>query len=487
MAHKLVNQTGFFLLSGIPQQKGAFKVVDNGDNIGLAFKGTDVILAAPIHFSEWKNELDVSFATRQDLLDAIGLYCFNVSSGAAVAEPIVLDINQPYVDQAGRIRVSESTVLGEFEFMGDKLPNVIEETGTGTGTHNILESCVEMTALAGEFLIRRTKQVYRYIPGFSQLIELTHKRFEAQVGYTKRTGYYSSTIVTPFQAEFDGLFLETVDGAAHTWQIWRAGTQVVSIARANWDDPMDGSGRSGINIDFVNFNIILQDFLWLGGKGARLVFAVGKQIVVAHEYDHSNLGTTIFTKSPNHPLRSELISTGVTTNGRFDSICGSVQSEGAKNEVATPVTENSGINALNANVIGTIYALIGMRLKTAFRFSEIKLNFATILCTTTDSYRWMIIENPVVAGAFAYVDKVDTAIEFAVGEKSNPSTSTVTGGRILAQGEVSSTSRDITIPESLNKPLLHNIDGTQVPVVLCIQPLSAGVDAFGSLNLKEKK
>lgn len=485
---KLENQTGYFLIDGIPQQKGEFRIVPVGkDRIGLSHVNSDRQLVAPEHFSDWTNLNNIPYATKQDLLDALGSFCFSSAAGTTNTVPIVLDINQPYIDQAGRVRVSESSVLGEFEFMGDKLPNVIEETGTGLGTFNILESCVEITALAGEWLIRRTKQVYRYIAGFSHLVELTHKRFEPQVGYTKRTGYYSSTIVTPFQAAFDGLFLETADGAEHTWQIWRAGTKVTEITRANWDDPMDGTGRSGINIDFVNFNIILQDFLWLGGKGARLIFAVGKQIVIAHEYDHSNIGDTIFMKSPNHPLRSELISTGVTTNGRFDSICGSVQSEGAKNEVASPVTENSGIDGLNANVIGSIYALVGMRLKTNFRFSEVKLNFATILCTTTDSYRWMLIENPTVAGVFAYVSKVDTAVDFAVGEKSNPSTSTVTGGRIIAQGEVSSASRDITIPESLNKPLLQKIDGTPIPVVLCIQPLSAGVDAFGSLNLKEKK
>ena len=160
---------------------------------------------------------------------------------------------------------------------------------------------------------------------------------------------------------------------------------------------------------------------------------------------------------------------------------------GSLNQVSSPVTENSGNDVLNANTVGVIYALIGIRLNPAFRFSELKLNNATILCATNDIYRWMIIEKPVVAGIFDYVAKADTAVEFAVGEKGNPSTSTVTGGRILAQGEVSATSRDITIPDSLNKPLLLNIDGTPVEVVLCIQPLSAGVDAFGSLNYKEKK
>lgn len=326
---KLENQTGYFLIDGIPQQKGEFRIVPVGkDRIGLSHVNSDRQLVAPEHFSDWTNLNNVAYATKQDLLDALGSFCFSSAAGTTNTVPTVLDINQPYVDQAGRIRMSQSTVLGEFEFMGDKLPNIIEEVGTGTSTHNITESCVEMVANAGQFLIRRTKQVFRYIPGFSHLVELTHTRFEPEVGYTKRTGYYSSNIITPFQVEFDGLFLETADNGEHTWQIWKAGTLIKSITRADWDDPMDGAGPSGVNINFANFNIILQDFLWLGGKGARLIFAVGKKIIIAHEYDHSNVGTGVFMKSPNHPLRSEIISTGVTNGGRFNSICGSVQSEG---------------------------------------------------------------------------------------------------------------------------------------------------------------
>ena len=485
---KLENQTGYFLLDGIPQQKGEFRIVTQGkERVGLSFINDDRQLTAPIHFSEWVNKDDIAYATKQDLIDALASFCFNSASGSTAVIPIKFNINQPYFDQAGRLRVSEPTVLGDYEHLHDKNDGLIYEDGSGTGTFNNENSCIEMTSDSGQWLIRQSKRVHRYLPGFTQFVELTSKRFEPQAGFTKRLGYYSSSFAHPHQDELDGFFIETANGGEHRFEIWRRGILTVSIPRSSWDDPMDGSGASGVDINFTNFNIIAIDFLWLGGKGARLMFAVGRKIIIAHQYDHSNDGVTIFTKSPDHPIRYEILSTGAEDGGRFDMICGTVLSEGAINDVSELVTFNSGNDVLNANTVGTVYAILGIRLKLSYRYSEVKLAFASVLCTTADRFRWSIRKNPTVLNTFTYLPLTDKAVEVAVGNKNNPSNNTVTGGEVIAQGEVSDRTREVSIPESSNSPLTINIEGIQDEHVLCIEPLSGGVDAFASMNYKQRK
>lgn len=68
---KLESFPTYFAVNGVPQQKGSVRVVENGDNIGMAILGGNRQIVAPNHFSDWIDETDTPFATKQDLLDAI--------------------------------------------------------------------------------------------------------------------------------------------------------------------------------------------------------------------------------------------------------------------------------------------------------------------------------------------------------------------------------------------------------------------------------
>ena len=73
MIIKLESFLTYFAINGVPQQKGSIRIVEQGDNIGMAILGTNRQIAAPVHFSDWIDATDTPYATKQALLDAIVL------------------------------------------------------------------------------------------------------------------------------------------------------------------------------------------------------------------------------------------------------------------------------------------------------------------------------------------------------------------------------------------------------------------------------
>ena len=404
------------------------------------------------------------------------------SNGANLTD---FDITTPAFDFSGRQRVALPTILGEYKHIHDKNSVSVSEAGTGTGTFISGGSCVEMAVTSGQYLIRQSKTLHPYIAGYTQVFEFTFSDFEPVTGVNKRVGCFSSSFASPYTADIDGIFLETDNNGEHAFKIYKNGTQQGSITRSNWLDKLDGTGASGVTIDFSLFNIVMIDYLWLGGKQARLSFLIGNQVITVATFSASNNLSGVFMSSPDQPVRYEIRST--TGTGQLNMICSSVISDGSEINRFESIGVDSGTSTQNANTVGNVYAVLGVRQRSDRRFSLAKFGQAGLLSLTTDNYRWSIRRNPTVAGTFTYSDVTDSVIQVAKGDTTgNPSTNTVTGGRVVASGEVSQVSRGINIPDRTTDWLGFDIDGTPHEDVLCIEPLSANIDCVGSMIFDQK-
>ena len=399
------------------------------------------------------------------------------------------DLNKgAQLDAANRARVSQVTTLGDYKQINDNLPLFFSEEiiGAASGTYDGNEGGVVCAVTSnGDAIIRQTKQWHNYFSGKSQVFEVTSSDFHPQTGVTKRKGYFSSNAVSPFNSNLDGIFIETANGGEHTFNVYKNGTEVLSVAQSDWNVDTLGAGKlnpSGIKIsgnDWQRFNVFAADFLYLGGTAVAFGFFSKRLFNVCHIYDHAMVNDTVqapMIKSPNQPLRWEIRSTG--SAGTMNQICGAVGSEGSINDIGI----TRGFNqAATVNYGTSIYALIGVRLKEAYKnITVIPLSGSVLATSTARDYIWTLRVNPTIAGTFTYNDETNSAVQYALGDATN----TVTDGTILEAG-LGTSDTPIEISPDVSLKIGSQLDNTMDELVLCIQPLTNNTQCIGALNIKE--
>lgn len=381
-------------------------------------------------------------------------------------------------DAAGRQRSSELTTFGEYKILNSNFPSILlEQNGTGTFTTSVNKT--NMSVTSGQYGIITSKQYHPYFNGRSQVVEMTTINFGSAANVEKSIGYISSNNAATFNSSLDGfrLFKSTAD--VYSIEIWRNGTRIQNILQSSWTDKLDGTGASGMNITWNNFNVFMWDFLYLGGTALRLFVFYNGQWRLVNTYYHANTDTAPFLNSPNKPIRYEIRST--TGTGNMDFVCAMVGSEGNKND-GTSITVQGPIAGINGMSAGVVYAICGVRKASGFRdlFAQIK-SFEGII-NTNDFIDLEIRLNPTVAGTFTYSAITNTPLEQASGAITN----TVTGGTVISNTWFSLNMNNAKQVENILARLNSTLNNTMDNIVLCATPAltSSAVRATGSMQVE---
>jgi len=407
--------------------------------------------------------------------------------------------DSPSIDAFGRWRVSNPETLFDSKNIFDDpdLASTVENqtllydnqetSGSGTGTnYKANESSQDLTvgnATAGT-RIRQTKMRFNYQPGKSQEVLMTFNLNGTATGITKREGMFDDN---------NGLFLEA-DGTTINFvrRTYTSGSAVDNqVEQSNWNiDTMDGNGNSGITLDFTKTQILIIDFEWLGVGRVRMGFVIDGKIYYAHEFLNSNILDVVYMQTPNLPLRSEISNDGTGAADSLEQICSTVISEGGSQDIGIIRYASTAGTHVDANTENSIYAILGIKLKSAYIGTTIRIiNSSIQLHTANHKCEWMLIYNPTVAGTFTYSDQTNSAVQVAKGATANTITGGyyITGGFIESGGQQSgnagSTSRGIENALRLGSL----IDGTTDSIVLAVRPIasSTNVDVEGSLTWRE--
>ena len=394
----------------------------------------------------------------------------------------------PNVDAFGRQRVSQTYTLFDAKQTKDSIPLFFDEaetSGSGTGTSyltNKASTRISVSATTAGTRVRQSKIYGTYQPGKSQLVLITFSNIESVNGIKKQAGYYNDKL---------GTYAKHEDGVAYVGiRTYNTGSAVDNdIAQSSWNvDPMDGTGNSGVTLDFTKDQIFIIDLEWLGVGRVRCGWVVDGYIYYCHYFNHANNINEVYMSEPSAPIRYEISNDGTGAADTFDTICATIMSEGGQEQTAVSTyisRDGTPITLANQDLFTPV---VSIRLKDGYESTRITPEDINVLLTTTVNYEWVLILNPTIAGtdAVSWSDITNSSLQFDINRNN---TNTLTGGYKVAGGYGSSTNQAKFPSTGLSKSFLtigSKIDGTKDQFVLGVKNIDGnGGTCYGSISVKE--
>ena len=393
------------------------------------------------------------------------------------------------LDAFGRQRVSEPYTIFDSKQLSDKQPLIWDDQeisgGSTTSTYSAdkASTTLGVGATTAGVRTRQTFQRFNYQPGKSQQIMMTGQLVDQSTltGITAQIGFFDDD---------NGIFFSSEDGTIKVVTRSKVTGSVANtkVAQGNWNgDRMDGSGPSGVTLDFTKVQIFMIDYEWLGVGSVRMSFVVNGLICIAHTFLNANILSVVYMSTPNLPVRYSLQNDGTGAATNMQHICSSVASEGGREHNGIVREIDNGTTEITATTGGTTYALMGLRLKAAYLDTVIDIINVSVLMTSAGAFHWEVLFNPTVANTFTYGDLTNSALQFVAGTSAN----TVTGGTSVAGGYGASTGTGGSAAgvsgDNLESTLRLGslIDGTPDEIVLVVTALANSETFLGSMTVRE--
>jgi len=351
----------------------------------------------------------------------------------------------PGLDAFGRLRIADSIqLLGaaqEYTFHPLTWDHFTSGAGTATYSANTSSTVLRTGAsTSGARALRQTKIYYRYNPGKSHLIKLT--------GTIRKSGTPAGASFTSlgYYDDDNGLFFRSkVTGVYVTSRTNTSGAPVeTEVVQSSWNlDKLDGTGSSGVTVDWTKEQIFIFDLQWLGVGRARFGLFIGGSIIYVHEMLHSNLFTAAYMRTANLPVRYEAFNSGgAGADVSLEAICASVESEaGVQEDNFYPFSYSAYLTAMALDT--TLRPVVTRRLRDTFNGLTVRghatLSDFQLRVGTNDIY-WEIRYNQTVTlggGGSTTTNNVDATYSISEYDTYAGAANTVSGGILIASGFVS--------------------------------------------------
>ena len=405
----------------------------------------------------------------------------------AAMETIPVSIGGTNIDAFGRLRVSNPLTLfdSSHRYADNNLwANSI--TGTAAATFSASEGLINLTvgSASGDQIIRETIKVFAYQPGKSLLVMNTFVFGTAKANLRQRAGYYGAANGIYF--ERDGTTNYMVERSSVTGSVVNT-----RVAQADWNqDPMDGTGPSGLTLDASKAQILYMDVEWLGLGTVRTGFIINGAFVPCHNFDHANIVSTTYITTASLPLRYEMTNTAATTGAStLKQVCSTVISEGGYELRGAQLSAGNAINSPRTlTTAATFYPVVSFRLKSTRLDAIAILTAISILGITNNAnYKWeVVIGGTTTAGTWVSAG-TNSAVEYNITGTSFSSTA----GRILATGYFQGSNQGATSVDILKAALFatqlerNPFTATAYEITLACTAASNGDQVLGSLDWEE--
>ncbi len=345
-----------------------------------------------------------------------------------------------HLDASNRQRVSTPAGVfdssQEYTFGALLWDHVTAGTGAATYTQ-LLNSTVLSTGGAGAAArgMRQTKVYWLYQPGKSHLVKMT--------GVLAYAGTPTGAAVARIGLGDDrnGVFFgRDATGYFVSRRTDTSGAVVeTKVHQADWDDPMDGTGPSGLTADFTKTEVFCFDFLWLGSGPVRYGFLIDGYLVTAHTLMSANHIAGPYMRTANLPLRYEVFNEGgAGSNISILATCSAIESEGGYAETAglNFRADTAGATVSCANS-ATLTPIMTLRLKDTYggltyRGHVIPTGIEFLNTSSNPAYYQLVWNAATLTGA-TYANSAEATHS---GVEYDLAASAYTGGVIIASGYI---------------------------------------------------
>jgi hypothetical protein len=398
--------------------------------------------------------------------------------------PATVGLIRGSLDAFERQRVATPVSLFESKLVFDKQPLVWDDqltTGSGgASTYNTNQcSCsLSVSAATAGKRIRQTFASYNYQAGHSQLILMTGILGTPATGITRKIGQFNDK--NGFFFRSNGTTVSVVKRS------YTSGTAVDTVVdQANWNiDKLNGTGASGITVDWSKTQIFVVQYQFLGVGSVWYGLDINGNIVLVHRLDHANNLTLAYMSTPNLPLRYSIENDGTGGAAAITQICCSIISEGGTPTAGSTKYLDRDV-ALTTGNDTNYYPLVAIRLGANYIGTKIVFDRISVVGGTQTFFCYKLFVNPTVTGtALSFTALTNSSIEYDI---SRTNATTVSGGTAIDGGLGVDSSPPFSIPTDLGSYRLGaSIAGVSDIIVLAVQRLTGGAEAFyGGLVFQE--
>lgn len=307
----------------------------------------------------------------------------------------------------------------------DYLFNTLTATG-GTITYDAARAstALAVTSSSGSTAVRQSRAYIPYQSAKATTVVMTGIMGAAQTNTVKRIGFFDDN---------NGLFFEQ-DGSTKRVVVRSnvSGSPVdTQVNQSSWNvDKLDGTGQSGITIDWTKAQIFTIDFQWLGVGVIRFGFNINGILVICHEVYNANVATSVFMRTPNLPVRYSIHNSAAAAGASdLEMICAAVICSGGFDDVGKPFTATTGVAGKSVGT--TLVPLISLRAKSTTPHPIAQLSSVSIINPGNRDLFWAAYVNPTLTGAaFADVASMSQL-------QADITASAITGGFPVRSGFIS--------------------------------------------------
>lgn len=346
---------------------------------------------------------------------------------------------------------------GSFEYTVDNTDlNTNTEVNGGTVTQASGMAIAGTSITTASSALFQSKQHAKYKPGLGGLSRFTAlftdpvAATEQYIGILDEIGS-SAAFKNGYAIGYDGLTF-----GLHRFQ----NDSLITIKQSDWDDPLDGNGRSGMTLDHEKLNVFQIRYQYLGAGAIELSVEdqASGRFVVVHTILYANLNTEPSTHNPNYHFTIWVDNKGTTSNLLLESSSYAYFVEGKTSLIELHQPENSSGTKTLALLAGVEGAIFTIRNRASYAS---KINFIDILLlsvggsieanSANNLADIRIVKNATLGGTPAYsnINTTNSVIEIDVAG------TTVTGGTELDPNSLAGKNDKFKTPLVENKIILN--------------------------------
>jgi hypothetical protein len=394
--------------------------------------------------------------------NSAGQPIIRVSTGSTGSSNTVINGNTG-TDAFGRTRVSEPFTLFDSQNMyinGGQFSNVTVGTANVVYVSNESSFNLNVGTANNDSVIVQSLTTQPYQPGKSLEFIGSFAFADLKTNCRQRVGYFTESNGIYFEADGGDLYLVVRSKASGTVQEDR-------IAQADWNqDPLNGSGPSGLTLDPSLTNIFWCDIEWLGVGSVRTGFVINGIFYICHVFVHANqpgYDKVYMTTATLNP-RYEITNTGTTaSSSTLKQICSTVISEGGYDPTGQVNYVSSPIQPTRVTTGNVFTSLTTIRLNPAYPDAVVWPQQIDLLLTDVQYGQFQLVLNASNVANLTYAN-IGTGIV-----QANTSAVQIGDGTVVYAGLTSS--RDTLVVDAdlaRRLQLGRYANGTPETLTLCV-------------------